>query len=134
MAEQNQPTPGQIGWIDLTVPDAQSLCAFYQHVTGWTPSPVAMGGYSDYCMSPTGSAPVAGICHARGENAAMPPVWMIYITVPDLDESLRRVEERGGKIRVPVRSMEAGRYYVIEDPAGAVAALFEPAALKREPL
>jgi hypothetical protein len=30
--------------------------------------------------------------------------------------------------------MEAGRYGVIEDPAGAVAALFEPAALKREPL
>jgi predicted enzyme related to lactoylglutathione lyase len=37
MAEQKRPTPGQIGWIDLTVPDAQALCAFYQHVTGWAP-------------------------------------------------------------------------------------------------
>ena len=44
MAELKRPAPGQIGWIDLTVPEAQALCAFYQHVTGWTPSPVAMGG------------------------------------------------------------------------------------------
>jgi predicted enzyme related to lactoylglutathione lyase len=128
MAEQKRPTPGQIGWIDLTVPDAQALCAFYQHVTGWTPSPVAMGGYSDYCMTPEGGEAVAGICHARGENAAMPPVWTIYITVRDLEESVRRVTERGGKVRVPARNMEAGRYCVIEDPAGAVAALFEPSA------
>ena len=58
----------------------------------------------------------------------MPPVWMIYINVPDLDESVRRAEESGGKVRVPARNAGAGRYCVIEDPAGAVAALFEPAA------
>jgi hypothetical protein len=126
MAELKRPTAGQIGWIDLAVPDAQALCGFYQHVTGWTPSPVAMGSYDDYCMIAAGGDAVAGICHARGENAALPPVWMIYITVPDLDESVRRAVERGGKVRVPTRSAGAGRYAVIEDPAGAVAALFEP--------
>lgn len=52
---------------------------------------------------------------------------MIYITVRDLDESGRRAEERGGKVRVTTRNTEAGRYSVIEDPAGAMAALFEPA-------
>lgn len=56
MAELKRPAPGQIGWIDLTVPEAQALCAFYQHVTGWTPSPVAMGGYSDYCMIAAGAS------------------------------------------------------------------------------
>ena len=127
MAEQKRPEPGQIGWIDLTVPDAEALRGFYERVTGWTPSPVSMGDYSDYCMIASEGQPVAGICHARGENAAMPPAWMIYITVRDLDESLWRAVEGGGKVRVPVRKMEAGRYAVIEDPAGAVAALFEPA-------
>jgi len=49
-------------------------------------------------MFPPGEPqPVAGICHARGENAAMPPAWMIYITVRDLDESLWRAVEGGGK-------------------------------------
>jgi len=122
---------GKIGWIDLTVPDAEAVRDFYQRVTGWTPAPVDMSGYQDFCMHPAGATePVAGICHARGENAAMPPVWMIYITVDDLDEAIHRCQELGGKLRVHTRSLGAsGRFCVIEDPAGAVAALFEPMRL-----
>ena len=121
--------PGKIGWIDLTVPDAVTIREFYQSVTGWTPSPVEMGSYQDFCMAPPGEAqPVAGICHARGQNAGIPPVWMVYITVDDLDESLRQTEERGGRILRPSTSMGSyGRYGIIADPAGAVCALFESA-------
>ena len=124
--------PGQIGWLDLTVPDAVALRDFYQSVAGWTPSPVQMGDYQDFCMIPPGeTAPVAGICHARGSNAGLPPVWLVYINVADLDESLRQTLERGGKILRPAISMGAqGRYSIIADPAGAVCALFEPAATK----
>jgi predicted enzyme related to lactoylglutathione lyase len=121
--------PGQIGWIDLTVPDAEALREFYRQVTGWTASPVDMGGYNDYCMNSADGLMVAGICNARGGNAAMPPVWMMYITVADLDEAMRRCVDRGGKIRLAARSMGShGRYCVIEDPAGAVAALYESKA------
>jgi predicted enzyme related to lactoylglutathione lyase len=121
--------PGKIGWVDLTVPDAAAIRDFYQSVTGWTSSPVEMGGYQDFCMHPPGeAAPVAGICHARGSNSGLPPVWLVYINVDNIDESVRRCESMGGKIRKPVVSMGShGRYCVIEDPAGAVAALFEPA-------
>jgi predicted enzyme related to lactoylglutathione lyase len=120
---------GQIGWIDLTVADAPAIRDFYQRVTGWESAPVEMGGYQDFCMHPPGEAqPVAGICHARGPNADLPPVWMVYITVADLDESFRRCEEMGGRLARPVESMgNLGRFCVIEDPAGAVCALFEPA-------
>jgi len=121
--------PGHIGWIDLTVADAPALRVFYQSVTGWEPAPVEMGGYQDFCMHPPGEPqPVAGICNARGQNADLPPVWMVYITVADLDESVKQCGERGGKLRRPVESMgNMGRFCVIEDPAGAVCALFEPA-------
>jgi predicted enzyme related to lactoylglutathione lyase len=119
---------GKIGWIDLTVSDATAVRDFYQGVTGWRPAPVDMGGYQDFCMHPADEpSPVAGICHARGANTGIPPQWLIYITVEDLDESLRRCQALGGRIVSEVRSMGAsGRYCVIEDPAGAVAALFEP--------
>jgi predicted enzyme related to lactoylglutathione lyase len=122
--------PGHIGWIDLTVPNATALRDFYQRVTGWEPDPVEMGGYQDFCMRPPGeSQPVAGICHALGQNADLPPVWMVYLTVADLDESIRQCEQTGGKIRRPIESMgNMGRFCVIEDPAGAVCALFEPHA------
>ena len=119
---------GKISWIDLTVPDAEAIRDFYQHVAGWDPSPVAMGDYEDYCMTPPGAEqPVAGICHARGYNAGLPPAWLVYITVGDLDEALRRCQERGGKVRVLIRDTGGhGRYCIIEDPAGAVTGLFEP--------
>jgi hypothetical protein len=118
---------GKIGWIDLTVPNAGAIRDFYRHVTGWTPSAVGMGDYEDYCMTPPGSGqPVAGICHARGDNADLPPAWLIYITVADLDEAIRRCQERGGKVRHPPRDMGGqGSYSIIEDPAGAVTGLFE---------
>jgi predicted enzyme related to lactoylglutathione lyase len=88
-----------------------------------------MGGYQDFCMVPPGETqPVAGICHARGQNDGLPPVWMVYINVADLDESLRQTRDRGGKILRPATSMgEQGRYGVIADPSGAVCALFQAA-------
>ncbi len=70
---------------------------------------------------------MAGICHARGVNADLPPQWMIYIDVEDIDESIRKCTSLGGKIVTgPKNFAGQGRYCVIQDPAGAVAALFEP--------
>jgi predicted enzyme related to lactoylglutathione lyase len=121
--------PGMIGWADVTVEDAEGLRDFYQAVVGWLPSYVPMDGYDDYTMSaPATEAPVAGICHARGADAALPPQWLLYIRVADLEKSLDRCVELGGKLLTPTRDMGEGRYCVIQDPAGAVAALFEPSA------
>jgi len=126
MANDAPPAPGQIGWIDLTVSDAEAVRDFYQDVAGWTPSPVAMGDYQDYSMNAAGGQSVAGICHARGVNADLPPVWMVYIVVADLDAAIARAEARGGKLlRAPEGTGGGTRYGVIQDPAGAVAALME---------
>jgi predicted enzyme related to lactoylglutathione lyase len=86
-----------------------------------------MGDYEDFCMNvPAGGETVAGICHARGANASLPPVWLIYITVADLNESLRQCEAAGGKVLAPVREYAGqGRYAIIQDPAGAVAGLYQ---------
>ncbi len=129
MSEYTAPPVGHIGWIDLTVGDATAVRDFYQDVTGWKACGLEMGGYEDFNMTPPGSdSPIAGVCHARGSNADMPPVWMIYIMVADIEESVRRCETRGGKVRKGITKMGGmGRFCVIEDPAGAVAALFESA-------
>ena len=122
------PKPGTVGWMDLTVPNAGAVKDFYVAVTGWEPSAVSMGDYEDYCMAPAGSGPVAGVCHARGANADLPPVWMIYITVANLDASLEQVAALGGKVVKPATGMGGyGRFAVVQDPAGAVSSLFEPA-------
>ena len=120
---------GQVGWFDLTVPDAEAVRTFYQKVVGWEAEPVEMEGYSDYCMKPPGTdGPVGGICHARGANAAMPAQWMLYITVANLDESLAQCAALGGSVVVPARDSGDSRFAVIRDPAGAVCVLYQGAS------
>lgn len=128
MTESEGPRPGRVGWIDLTVGDAEGVTGFYREVAGWNVEPVDMGSYNDFNMLPPGSlTPTAGICHARGRNADLPPQWLIYITVEGLDGRLERCRELGGEVLAgPRGTPETGRYAVIRDPAGAVAALFEP--------
>ena len=122
------PKPGSIGWHDIAVPDAETLRDFYSSVAGWTAEPLDMGGYSDYVMkNPAGDA-VAGVCHARGPNASLPPVWLIYITVTDLDASLARCLSLGGKVLDgPKGEPGQPRYAFIQDPAGACCALYQSA-------
>jgi predicted enzyme related to lactoylglutathione lyase len=126
--EVPKPKPGTVGWMDLTVPNAKDVAAFYRDVAGHELGEIDMGGYSDYVLTASTGAPAGGVCHARGENANMPPVWMVYFTVVDLEASLAKVEASGGKIRIPTRDMGGmGRFAVIEDPAGAIAALYQTA-------
>lgn len=126
MSETPQPEIGSIDWIDLTVEDAPEIRDFYSAITGWQYGPVSMGEYNDFNMTaPESGEPKAGICHARGGNADLPAQWLIYITVEDVDASAARCRELGGNVLSGPRDMaEMGRYCVIQDPAGAVAALF----------
>ena len=128
MSEKNFPDAGKVAWVDLTVGNADKVKDFYGEVVGWKSEAVEMGDYSDYSMiPPEAKEAVAGVCHARGTNAGMPPVWMIYILVADLDHSIERCVALGGSVKIQPKQMGgSGRYCVIEDPAGAVAALFEP--------
>lgn len=119
---------GTIGWIDLTVEDCLGVRDFYQAVVGWDIDAVDMDGGQDFNMiPPAGGEPVAGICHARGDNTNMPPQWLIYIHVENLNTSIRQCRALGGKVLVGPRGLGAfGTICVIQDPAGAVAALVEP--------
>jgi uncharacterized protein len=125
-SERTPPAVGSIAWRDLTVPDANSVRNFYEQVVGWKSSPVDLGGYSDFEMlQPACGESVAGICHARGTNADIPPQWLIYIIVADVAASAARCVELGGQVLVAPRPLSGGTFCVIRDPAGAVCALFQ---------
>jgi len=126
MSDVRDTPVGAIGWTDLTIPDAPEIRDFYAAVVGWKPSAVNMGEYSDFNMTGTDGAPVVGVCHARGTNADLPPVWLIYVRVADLDRSLAACDALGGSvIAAPKAFGQTSRYAVIQDPAGAIAALYQ---------
>jgi len=129
MTEPSELPVGLIGWCDLTVGNAAEICEFYRQTVGWDSAALEMEGYNDFIMMPRGSEDaVAGICHARGANADLPAQWLVYIVVQDVDEAADRCVELGGDVVAPPRGMGGGRVCVIRDPAGAVCALWTPAA------
>ena len=119
---------GCVAWLDLTVSDATATREFYGQVVGWSAKDVEMYDaskrYADYNMLGDDGNAAAGICHARGVNLDVPPVWMLYLPVGDLAESLRRVAQEGGKIIKETPAKGRGySYAVLQDPVGAYVAL-----------
>ena len=117
---------GEIIWVDLTIPDAGKVRDFYLAVTGWEATEFQMGDYSDYLINTPGNKEtVAGICHARGVNATLPPAWLIYIKVQSLEASLAAARSKGGEIVAGPKQIGGARFCVLKDPAGAVFAVME---------
>lgn len=116
---------GRVEWLDLTVCDATAVMDFYSEVIGWTSSPVSMGDYSDYSMHDSDGKVTAGICHARGSNAGLPPQWLMYVTVADIAVSIEACVRLGGVVVDGPRAVGADKLCVIRDPAGAVLALYQ---------
>lgn len=53
--------------------------------------------YADFNMLGDDGEPAAGVCHARGVNVGLPPVWMIYLPVGDLAEVSAAYRRRGAR-------------------------------------
>ena len=119
MSNNPKPRFGKIDWIDLTIPEAEKVRDFYSDVVGREVVPEDMGGYEDYHMMIPGTdrAAAAGIIHCRGVNADLPPQWLIYITVEDVDECARKCEQARGKIVTGQRMMGHSRFCVIYRPS-----------------
>ncbi len=119
---------GRIAWVDLTVSDAGATRDFYRRVVDCSAQDVEMedasGRYSNYDLLGDDGSPAARICDARDDSPGRPPVWMIHLPVGDLAESLRRVEEEGGKLIKSTRGNDGEpTSAVIQDPVGAYLAL-----------
>ena len=124
MSQPELPSPGNIVWQDLTVPEAPAVRDFYCQVVGWSYTDHDMGEYNDFnIIHPETGHTVAGICHRQGPNANVPAQWLIYIVVDDVAGSAQRCRDLGGQVLDGPRAMGDQQFCVIQDPAGAVAAL-----------
>lgn len=125
---------GSIAWHDLTVDNAEEVKDFYASVVGWDTGAVSMASdegsddYQDFNMNlPESAQTVAGICHARGSNAKLPPQWIMYVAVENAKASAEKCVELGGEIVDGPRNMGDDVYYYIKDPAGATLAIYSAA-------
>jgi predicted enzyme related to lactoylglutathione lyase len=67
-------------------------------------------------------------------SADLRPQRLLYIVVIDVEASVSRCEKPGGRVLLaPKRMGDFGKCFVIQDTAGAVAALFEPNSRSQSP-
>lgn len=117
---------GTFVWHELMVPTPSASPSFYQGVTGWGTQ--KFDGPMDYTMWTVGPAPVGGLMELPPELASngVPPHWLHYVGVEDVDATAQKAASLGGNINVPPTDIpDVGRFAVIADPQGAVFAIYK---------
>ena len=121
-------THGAFSWSELTTTDPKAAGAFYGALFGWTTKDMGaeMGGYQ---VVSVGDTQVAGIMSMPPDAPPMPPAWGCYVTVSDVDATVARCSQLGGKTLVPPMDVPTvGRMAVIQDPQGATLSVMQYSA------
>ena len=120
--------PGSFCWIELATSDQNAAKNFYAALFGWAPNDMPMGPDAYYTIFRLNGRDAAAGYTLRPEQVAqhVPPHWMLYILVENVDASASKVEGLGGKVIVaPFDVMDAGRMAVIQDATGAYFCLWQ---------
>ena len=118
-------TVGKFNWADLSTTDREAGKAFYAGLFGWTGDDQPAGESQIYTLFSKDGKLVGGGGEAPPERP-MPPAWMPYITVEDVDTTAARVEGAGGAtLMPPLDVLDTGRMAVFADPTGAPVAVWQ---------
>jgi uncharacterized protein len=126
MSEENEmdKTPGKISWQELTTRDTIGSAKFYSDLFGWAQEEMDMGA-GTYTIFKVGEHSVAGMAVLPPEVQGAPEGWMNYVTVENLEASVAKARELGGKVCKDITSLQMGRFAIIRDPQGAVVGLWQ---------
>ncbi|MGW6055930.1 VOC family protein [Streptomyces sp. NPDC055189] len=112
--------PGSVAWNELVTHETGGVVKFYQAVFGYTEEAPASVDFDHVTLQVDGR-PVASI---HGVGQALPrdrgAHWMTHFEVTDVDKSVQRVIELGGRVIKPVHASAHGRMATVADPEGAV--------------
>ena len=123
MAEFSSHIPGTFSWPELATTDQTAGVAFYRALFGWDVNEQPIGPTEVYSMFLVRGKEVAAAYTMRPEErlSGAPPHWNLYVTVANVDETVKRAEALGAKVLAPPFDvMDAGRMAVLQDPTGAV--------------
>jgi predicted enzyme related to lactoylglutathione lyase len=115
---------GRFVWHEQVSGDPQQAESFYKQLFGWG-TETFKPGEIDYMMISSGGSTHGGFSKAM--EGAPPPHWLSHIHVENLDETIKRVENAGGKLAAgPFEMSEVGRVGILVDPQGAFLAAYQP--------
>ena len=114
--------PGAMCWNELGSPDLEGSAKFYGELLGWTTSPME-GAPTPYLVISTAAGTTNGGIRPPAPPGT-PPFWLVYFATQDIDAALGKVSELGGNVLVGTTDIGIAKIAVVQDPQGAVFALY----------
>ena len=118
---------GRFVWHDLSTTGPDAAQSFYTKVTPWK---TQQSEFSDnYTIWVNDGKPLGGLTTLGNADQmqGMPPHWLAYVYVYDVDACVRQVPKLGGQVRVgPTEVPNVGSWAVVRDPQGASIGMYEP--------
>lgn len=128
MQETPNYAPGTFCWVELGTSDSAGAKKFYTELFGWTFDDKPVGPDMVYTMLQSDGKDVGALYELMPEMKAqnVPPHWLSYASVTSADESATKAKELGATLlKEPFDVMAVGRMAVVQDPTGAVFALWQ---------
>lgn len=119
---------GRFVWYELMTTDPTAAETFYTQLTGWTTKKgdIADQRYTEWVNGETALGGLMQLPDEAKEQGA-PPHWLAYVAVPSVEETLQQAQGLGAKkLMGPMEIPTVGRIAVIQDPQGAVIAVYTP--------
>jgi predicted enzyme related to lactoylglutathione lyase len=119
-----KPASGKFCWNELMTRDTEGSSKFYSELLGWKAVDSEMPGMP-YTLWKHEGADVGGMMKMPEDlPAAVPPHWMSYVAVDDVDALANRVNDLGGMLLTPPYDIpHVGRFCIVQDPSGATLGL-----------
>jgi predicted enzyme related to lactoylglutathione lyase len=128
-AQPPKPRHGEFMWNELMTRDDEKALGFFEQLLGWTHQDWPMGPDAVYRLAKNGEKSVAGMMKMTSPQFPdfVPPHWMSYIAVDNVDARFDKAVSLGGEaIHPPTDIPQVGRFCIIKDPSGAAIALMTP--------
>jgi uncharacterized protein len=110
-------TYGMFVWRELMTTEVDSALRFYGELAGWKSRKVDMPNGA-YHLLLKGEKQVGGMM-AIAPGTDMPPYWMSYLSVPDVDAAIATAKRLGGEVVWgPLDVEDIGRMATVVDPRG----------------
>jgi predicted enzyme related to lactoylglutathione lyase len=121
-----KPQSGEFCWNELVTGDVSKAKNFYSNMFGWQYQENQMQDMT-YTMITAGDKMIGGVLSIpKGQEGMIPPHWMGYIQVKNLDESVTKAQSLGATVIKPQTTAgEFGKFAIIQDPTGAYVSLWE---------
>jgi uncharacterized protein len=112
---------GAFSWCELMTTDTAAAKDFYSQLFGWAIVDRPMPGMMYHILN-VGDREVGGLMAMPPDvPATVPPRWGVYVTVDDVDASVKLVEQLGGLVKQPPMDIDGSmRFALIQDPQGAL--------------